>query len=41
MPTKLSNDVKTVFGAQDVFELHDVRMVESFQEVYLGKYGIF
>jgi hypothetical protein len=30
---KLSNDVQTVLGAQNVLELYDVCVVESFQQI--------
>lgn len=39
--TKLGNDVKTVFGAEDIFELDDVGVIEPLEKVYFGEYGIF
>lgn len=38
--TKLRDDVQTVFGRKDIFELDYVWVVESFKEINLGKDGV-
>lgn len=32
---KLSDDVETILGAENIFELDDIGVIETFEEVYL------
>ena len=38
--TELSDDVETVLGGEDVFELDDIGVVESLEEIYFREDGI-
>ena len=38
---EFSNDIKTIFGTEDIFEAYDIEMIESFEEIDFRKYGIF
>ena len=40
MLTKLSYDVQTVFGAEDIFKLNNIGVVEPFKKVNLGEYCV-
>ncbi len=40
MLTKLSYDVQTVFGAEDIFKLNNIGVVEPLKKVNLGEYCV-
>ncbi len=39
--TVFSNDVKAVFGTEDIFELDNVRMIEPLEQINLRENRVF